>query len=140
MLFEGEEVKPVTDCPGYFISNFGRVLCNLGKGNRRKNIDINDTSELYELNYRLTQKGYARVYMRVESTGKRKDFYVHRLVAIYFIDNPDGKRVVNHIDCDRTNNNVENLEWCTTKENITHAMTYGSLDRDKNNGQFVKKR
>ena len=46
--------------------------------------------------------------------------YSHRLVAKYFLDNPGGKLEVNHIDGNKSNNHVSNLEWCTTQENLEH--------------------
>ena len=127
-------MKPIEDFDGYFISDDGRVYCNLGKGNRRKN---DKTTELYEINPRPTKNGYMRVYCRQMSTGKRKDLYVHRLVAKYFIPNPDNKNVVNHKNCQRDDKRAENLEWCTTRENIGYAVSLGNLKRDKETGRFI---
>jgi hypothetical protein len=59
-------------------------------------------------------------YKRVKLSTKL--VFVHRMVAKAFIDNPEHKPQVNHIDGNRLNNNVENLEWCTCKENIDHAV------------------
>jgi hypothetical protein len=54
---------------------------------------------------------------------------VHRLVAKAFIPNPDGKPFVNHIDCCRSNNKAENLEWCTQAENLKHSELLGRMRR-----------
>lgn len=126
-------LKPIDDFDGYFISDEGKVYCNLGKGNKRNG----KTVELYELKPRPTKNGYMRVYCRQISTGKRKDLYIHRLVAQYFIPNPENKKVVNHKNCKRDDNRVENLEWVTTKENVNYAMSLGNLKRDKQTGQFI---
>ncbi len=52
---------------------------------------------------------------------------VHRVVAIAFLDNPLSLPMVNHIDTDKTNNKVDNLEWCTAMHNSTHAKNNGLL-------------
>lgn len=126
-------IKPINDFDGYFISDDGKVYCNLGRGNRRNG----KVTELYEVNPRPTRHGYMRVYCRQISTGKRKDLYVHRLVAKYFVPNPDNKKVVNHKNCKRDDNRAENLEWCTTKENVNYAVSLGNLERDNKSGRFV---
>lgn len=71
-----------------------------------------------------TQQGYKHVTLSL-GNGKQKGCRVHRLVAIAFIPNPKNKPFVNHIDCDRSNNNVKNLEWVTPKENSQKAVAEG---------------
>lgn len=66
---------------------------------------------------------------------KNKNHYVHRLVADAFIEHPNGKDFVNHIDYDRKNNIVENLEWCTVSENMKHSGKHVSkAKRQKHKG------
>ena len=60
--------------------------------------------------------GYMRVCLSKQ--GKHSQAYIHRLVAEAFIPNPENKPEVNHIDEDKNNNHMNNLEWVTTKENI----------------------
>ena len=124
-------IKPIENCLGYFISNEGKVYCNLGKGNR----DKSKTVEMYEIKPRYTKNGYARVYIRDIITNKRKDYYIHRLVAIHFIPNPQNKKYVNHKNCNRKDNRVENLEWVTAKENTEYTFSQNHIFRN-NLGQF----
>lgn len=70
-----------------------------------------------------SKKGYLSVDLRIN--GKRKIMLVHRLVAETFIPNIYNKPQINHIDGDKTNNNVNNLEWCTNGENQLHAFKNG---------------
>jgi hypothetical protein len=56
---------------------------------------------------------------------KSKTVYIHRLVAEYFILNPDNKKFINHIDGNKLNNTIENLEWVTQLENSKHAQQTG---------------
>lgn len=71
---------------------------------------------------RITRKGYER------GTINGRDMYVHRLVAMVFVDNPRKCTEVNHIDGVKTHNYAENLEWCTRSENNRHAYQFGLRD------------
>lgn len=68
-------------------------------------------------------KGYMRIALK--NKDKVKDYLVHRLVAKTFIPNPENKRFVNHKNGNKEDNRVENLEWCTQKENMQHAVKNG---------------
>jgi hypothetical protein len=81
------------------------------------------TKELKKL-----RKGGTSPYLLVQiyiSNGKRKNYLVHRLVAKYFIDNPENKEQVNHKDKNKLNNHKDNLEWVTPKENMKHHYENG---------------
>jgi hypothetical protein len=69
------------------------------------------------------KKGYE--YFTFNINGKNKHKLIHRLVATAFIPNSNNKPQVNHIDGNKSNNNIENLEWCTVKENLKHARDNG---------------
>ena len=75
-------------------------------------------------------KGYLRVTM-VDDHGMTKRIFVHRLVAMAFIPNPERKPYVNHIDNSGLNNCVDNLEWCTSQENTQHMIVQGRRGDNK---------
>ena len=60
-------------------------------------------------------------HVRLSKDSKTNTFRIHRLVAEAFIENPNGYKEINHIDQNKLNNDVSNLEWCTHKENVNHG-------------------
>lgn len=84
----------------------------------------------------------ARGYLIVDlyKDGQRKKYYIHRLVASAFLENPNNYPQVNHKDEDKENNNVYNLEWCTHSENMIHAYKQGRLPKQvkENAEEFTK--
>lgn len=78
------------------------------------------------LNPKINTAGYYEVGLR--KTGKKRKFIrVHQLVAIHFIPNPENKPCIDHINRNRTDNRVENLRWCTYKENSNNPLTIQHL-------------
>jgi len=88
-------------------------------------------------NYTKTQwvgkNGY--YHIDIHEDGKAKKIAVHRLLALHFIPNPDNKRTVNHIDGNKLNNDLSNLEWATDAENVQHAYDTG-LQKYRRNHQL----
>ena len=78
--------------------------------------------------------GYSRV--KLSFLNEKKTYLVHRMVADVFIDKVDGKDMINHINGDKLDNRVENLEWVTNQENMIHARDV--LMIDFNNGTEPK--
>jgi len=68
------------------------------------------------LKHMTNTQGYK--FVELCKKGKRKGFKVHRLVALHYIDNPDNKPDVDHIDGDKSNNHISNLRWVTNQENL----------------------
>ena len=124
----------------YKISNFGKV----------KSLNYHLTGKDRILKYGINTQGY--LFVQLSKNGKVKTFGIHRLVAQTFIENPENLPQVNHIDEDKTNNKVSNLEWCTAKYNNNygtrvHKMICTQLNRKDLskavlqfdlNGNFIK--
>lgn len=106
-----EEWKTVPNTEGrYEVSTFGRLRTNGWKG----------TNQIRVMKPAKDANGYLRTMIKIN--GRLKTVKIHRLVAEVFIPNPENKPQVNHIDFNRSNNAVSNLEWCTFKENIQHSI------------------
>jgi len=94
---------------GYYISNTGRV-----KNPKGKQVALCENKK----------RGYIYVYHSNQHMRPRA-LSAHRLLAKHFIPNPENKPQVNHIDNNRLNNKVSNLEWVTAKENTAHCINQG---------------
>ena len=111
-----EEWRPIEGYEGlYEVSNTGRV----------RSLDMYVKGKSYRLHKGKVlspgknKNGYLKVNLHYN--GKRETITVHRLVAQAFIENPDNLPQVNHKDEDKTNNNVDNLEWCDVKYNLSYG-------------------
>lgn len=120
-----EEWKPIEGYEGlYEVSNLGRVK-SLWYGKERM------------LKMGKDKLGYLRVFLC--NNNKGKNFLIHRLVAKAFIPNPDNKPFIDHIDTNPSNNRIENLRWCTHKENCNNPLTIEKYSKNNSNlGKYGK--
>lgn len=120
-----QEIWKIIDCfPRYAISNYGNIKVLFFQNN------VNKRLYSREKTLKLIKKkdGYIKVNLHNnEYTGRGNgcEYLVHRLVAEAFIPNPDNLPEVNHKDGNKTNNKVDNLEWCDRSYNISHAYKLG---------------
>jgi hypothetical protein len=113
---------PIDGWPGYWIYSDGRIWSDRANGRF--------------LVKTITFRGYVRYTLC--KNGKQKAIVAHRLVAEAFIPNPENKPQVNHINGNKLDNRVENLEWNTAKENMRHAIAAGLIDNTKERSKVSK--
>lgn len=113
-----EKWQEIEGYEGYYeISNLGRIKSL--EQTKENSLGFKFYRKEQILKQQINHKGYCVATLNKE--GKRKTLFVHRLVALAFIKNLENKPQVNHIDCNKNNNKVENLEWVTGSENCKHA-------------------
>lgn len=118
-----ETWKPINGFEGlYEISSLARVksLANKGKGRRL-------TDKILKIS--KYTNGYCGVTL--SKFGRVKKYLLHRLVAKAFIENPNNKECVNHINANKDDNSVDNLEWVTYSENTLHGLSLGIMNTAK---------
>jgi hypothetical protein len=111
----------------YEVSNLGRVRSLFGR--------VRTLISPRILKPRLSRKGYLRVQFTIRL--QHSDHYIHRLVAREFIPNPSALPYVNHLDGNPRNNQVTNLQWCTQKQNIEHALATGLMRNQAGEGNHA---
>lgn len=120
--------KPVVEYEGlYEVSNLGRVKSLPRNGTTRQERILKPT---------LKKSGYVDICL--QKKGKRKYTHLHQIVARAFIPNPDNKPQVNHIDGNKQNNAVDNLEWNTASENLRHKFRVLGWKADRHGMRPVK--
>lgn len=118
-LIDNNEIFKNIHNSNYMISNYGRVYRKSYKKWCKQN---NSWSNMKGIIKKQTNNN-SKKYWRIEIfylDGSKKWQTIHRLVALYFINNPTNKNYVNHIDGNKNNNHVSNLEWVTNQENMDH--------------------
>lgn len=94
----------------------------------------NKTGKYLKQNSRGSYLGYS-----IFIYGKFKCVYTHRLIAIVFLENPENKLTVNHIDGNKLNNSISNLEWSSYQENVKHAWDNGRCKSNLIGNDIAKK-
>lgn len=117
---ETEIWKKYPEIVGIEVSTLGRVR-TIDKEGSRENGTYSKKGHVLK----QWDNGRGYLYVRLRTNGKYVNKSVHRLVAQTFISNPDNLPQVNHRDCNRKNNNVENLEFCDNSYNVQYRENFG---------------
>ena len=133
---ENEIWKDIKGYEGlYQVSNLGRIKSLERKSKTKGNVEYIKKEKVLKERF---SHGYVSVILY--KNGTKKNFRVHRLVAKAFLVNPKNLPQINHINFNRSDNRIENLEWVTAKENIQHNFKNGNVEKIIKNAKSVGKR
>lgn len=133
--YEQEVWRTIAGYEGkYFISNFGRVKSVFISKDRNLSISKKPVDKVRILKPQL-ENGYYMIRL-CNGAKNTKQYLIHRLIAIAFIPNPENLPIINHKNAIRTDNRIENLEWCTWSHNSKHAWNFHGM---KTHPSFIRK-
>ena len=139
---ENEVWLPIKDYENYMVSNLGRIKSLEKIVKRKRNGDFKTKDKILKI--QTNRYGYS--YVTLYKNKKPKIFSIHQLVSINFIPNPNNYKYVNHKDENKSNNCVDNLEWCDVKYNNCYGSrrsrvkqkTAKKINQYDLEGNFVK--
>ena len=164
---EWESLQEIEKVLGYSISSISQCCSGKSKTSNEfiwKNlncvekldefVEINSIGDEKFSNYKINKKGIImnknniilRQYIKsgyymialYNDDGKRKEFRVHKIIGYKFIENPKKYDIINHIDENKLNNDIKNLEWCNHKQNIIHSQGKKVNQIDINTNKIIK--
>lgn len=119
--------KDIENFSKYQVSNLGNVKSK-DRYTKAKDDEIIHRKEFLLKGF-INKKGYKQVTL-YDDNGKPKTMRVHKLVALAFIENKNNLPQINHIDGNKLNNEVSNLEWISNYDNMQHAIKNGLIDQE----------
>lgn len=117
MKYKNKEYRQIPGYSRYYINKETAKVISIARG-------IDKIREMYPT---VNRMGYYQ-YTMLNEENKSKSLLQHRLLMLTFVDNPNNYPFVNHIDGNKLNNVVDNLEWCTHQQNVRHAIDTGLRD------------
>jgi hypothetical protein len=130
-------MKEIKNCPGYYVTQNGEVFSCIKKNYNVKGAGsksyIDESFPIKLTPYIHNKNGY--VYVSLGKYGKKR---LHRLVAESYIPNPDDLPEVNHLDREKTNNKVSNLEWCNRQKNAEHSLSKCYIVENVKTGERIE--
>jgi len=124
---EGEIWKLIKTDTRYLVSNFGRIKSITGRKCNEVILKQDNTGRYLLINIRINKKN-----------SNKTPRHPHRIVALTFIPNPNNYPCVNHINSNRFDNRVDNLEWTTHIKNVRHSIDFGNRDNYGENNYCSK--